>query len=172
MQAGQLKSRQTKPADAMDRQMMSLGQLHFLASYCPVHRAFPVGWTSRIFIPAVNNGCVRFFKNDQGLICAALIWARLPGEASDRMVFEGIPPQPEDWTAGDALWFLDILAPFDHGRMVARNIARNPPDEPFFFARLGEDGKVRKVVCGDPTAEKDEARVRTVFVPKRRQGAV
>jgi len=114
-----------------------------------MHRKFPAEGLSRLFIPAINNDCVRFFENDDGHVCAALIWARLTDEVSNRMVFKREPPKPEEWCSGSNLWFLDVLAPFNHGRMIARHIARNPPDGPFYFARLGREGAVRKVVKGD-----------------------
>lgn len=121
---------------------------------------------SRIFIPAVNNDCVRFFRNDHGLVSAALIWARLSDEVSQRMIFDQVPPDATEWMSGGNLWFLDILVPFQHGRMVARHIARNPPPDPFYFARLGPDGRVRKVVRGDARAcpGKGERRVTSFFV--------
>lgn len=150
----------------MDRQLLSLGRLHFLAAFCPLHRKMPAAWLARIFIPAVNSDCVRFFENDQGQVCAALIWARLTDEVSQRMVYDDRPPTAQDWAAGDKLWFLDLLAPFDHGRMVARHIARNPPEGPFYFARLDERGKVFKVVRGDASARGTD-RVRSFFVDRK-----
>ncbi|MGK7754646.1 MULTISPECIES: toxin-activating lysine-acyltransferase [unclassified Roseovarius] len=132
-----------------DRQLLALGKLHFLAGFCPLHRRFPGAGLARIFVPAVNADCVRFFDNDAGQVCAAVIWARLSDEVSERMLFDQTPPEAAEWTAGRNLWFLDILAPFDHGRIVARHIARDPPQEPFYYARLGKAGAARKVVRGD-----------------------
>lgn len=135
-----------------DDDLLALGKLHYLATYCPVHRAYPLAALTRLFVPAINHKCVRFFENEEGRTCAALIWARLAPDVSQRMVSGGAPPAPEEWGAGSGLWFLDLLAPFGHGRMVARHIARNPPPEPFCFARLGRDGQIRKVVRGDAGA--------------------
>ena len=132
--------------------MLALGQLHFLAAFCPLHRTFPAAWLARLFIPAVNNDCVRFFKNDQDRVCAALIWARLSNDVAERMIHDNVPPAPEEWNSGGTLWFLDLLAPFDHGGMVARHIARNPPPEPFYFARLNDKGKISRVIRGNATA--------------------
>ena len=56
---------------------------------------------------------------------------------------------PARWNSGDRLWFMDIIAPFGHGRTVANFVARNPPEEPFWFARVGSEGKIFKVVEGD-----------------------
>tara|TARA_R100000322_G_scaffold167633_1_gene135855 strand:+ start:723 stop:1166 length:444 start_codon:yes stop_codon:yes gene_type:complete len=129
--------------------MLALGKLSFLASYCPLHRTYPGHVISSIFIPAVNNSCVRFFENADGATAAALIWARLDEAVSRRMLFDGVAPTNDEWAAGDTLWFIDLLAPFGHGRAIAREIARHPPDVPFYFARLDRQGQVKKVVEGD-----------------------
>lgn len=146
----------------MDEQISALGWLSFLASFCPLHREYKGSALAALFIPALNNDCVRFFRNDDGQICAALIWARLSDEVSERMVFDSTPPAPHEWSSGKNLWFLDILAPFNHGKIIARHIARQPPEGPFFFARLGPDGMVRKVVRAD--AGKRSNRIKTYFV--------
>lgn len=148
--------------EVTDDHVLSLGRLSFLATYCPLHKQFPAAALSRIFVPAINHNCVRFFSNEDDQVCAALIWARLTDEVSERMIFDQVPPTEKDWASGHNLWFLDVLAPFGHGKMVARHIARNPPDGPFFFARLGKGGKARKVVCGDASARR--GRVTSYFV--------
>ncbi|WP_197916176.1 toxin-activating lysine-acyltransferase [Thiosulfatihalobacter marinus] len=135
-----------------DAELLSIGKLHFLASFCPLHQRMPEAALARIFYPALNNGCVRFFENEQGRTAAALIWARLSDEVAGRMTRDGRLPTQGEWTGGSRLWFLDLLAPFGHGRIVARSIARNPPPEPFWFARLDDSGALRKVVRGDATA--------------------
>jgi len=139
-----------------ERQMLALGRLHFLAAFCPLHRKLPASFLARVFIPAVNADCVRFFQNDKGDVCAALIWARLTEAAGARMVDHNEPPAAAEWAAGDNLWFLDLLAPFGHGRMVARHIARNPPPERFRFARLDARGRVARVIVGDATAPRGQ----------------
>lgn len=139
-------SASVRPKDA---QLLALGKLSYLASYCPLHKRFPGHALASIFFPAINNNCVRFFENEDGDVAAALIWARLTDEVSERMLFKNAPPTTEEWAAGPNLWFMDILAPFGHGAMVARHIARNPPEGPFFFARVGADGAVSKVVQAD-----------------------
>ena len=118
-----------------DRRMASFGRLSMLASYCPLHKKLPVQALSRLFIPAINNDTIRFFTNDDDQVCAALIWARLSDEVSQRMIYDQVPPTEKDWTSGTNLWTLDILAPFGHSRMVARHIARTPHKGPFYFAR-------------------------------------
>jgi len=125
------------------------GALSFLAAHCPLHSRLHAGLLRQLFLPAAEHNCVRLFQNNKGVPCAALIWARLSDEVSEKMVYDNLPPSPEDWKSGSNLWFLDLIAPFDHGVEVARHIARNPPDGPFYFGRIGMDGKIRKVVHAD-----------------------
>ncbi len=134
-----------------DQHLLALGKLAFLAGFCPLHRRFPGHALSALFFPAINNNAVRFFDDENGATAAALIWARLSDEVSERMLIDRIPPTTDEWTAGNKLWFLDLIAPFGHGRQVARLIARSPPAEPFCFARLGPHGELCKVVEGDAT---------------------
>lgn len=129
-----------------------LGKLHFLVSFCPLHRNYPTVALDRLLVPAINHNCVRLFANENGQVAAALIWARLSHEVSERMIHDQVPPRPEDWAGGPDLWFVDLIAPFGDGPKVARHIARNPPQEPFWFARLDGRGRVRKVVTGDALA--------------------
>lgn len=138
-----------RPKGPTDEHLLALGKLCFLAGFCPLHRGYRGSVMAGLFFPAVNHGCVRFFEDDKGATAAALIWARLTDDAADRMLHERILPGEAEWTAGPNLWFLDLIAPFGHGRQVARHIARNPPEGPFHFARLDQGGNLRKRVMGD-----------------------
>lgn len=125
------------------------GALTFLAARCPQHARYSARQLNQLFMPAVEHGCVRLFQNADGLPCAALLWARLSPEVAGRMVRDNTAPKPEEWASGSELWFMDILAPFGHGKAVARHIARNPPAESFHFARLGADGRIARVLSVD-----------------------
>ncbi|WP_239113202.1 toxin-activating lysine-acyltransferase [Shimia biformata] len=139
-----------------DESLLSLGKLQYLATYCPLHSKFPAVLLSRLFIPAIDNGCVRFFETAEGQVGAALIWARLGQDVVERMTLDQVPPRPEDWVSGDQLWFLDLIAPFGQGAQVARHIARNPPDEPFWFARVDHKGRLKRVVSGNAAHPKGQ----------------
>ncbi|MEQ9695103.1 toxin-activating lysine-acyltransferase [Shimia sp. SDUM112013] len=122
--------------------------------FCSVHGQLPAATLARIHYPALNRGCVRFFTNSDGKMAAALIWARLDHSVTKRLLQDRIPPTEAEWTAGNTLWLLDLVAPFGHGKDIARHIARTPPEEPFYFARLNTSGKFRKIVRGDDTVVK------------------
>jgi len=136
-------------AVAMPDSIATFGALSFLAAHCPLHSKFSAGLLRSIFLPAAEHNCVRLFQNDKGVPCAALIWARLSDDVSERMIYDNMPPRHQDWVSGRNLWFLDLIAPFDHGADIARHIARNPPEGAFYFGRIGPDGLIRKVVHGD-----------------------
>ena len=126
--------------------MATYGALSLLAAHCPLHKTFSAQLLNRLFLPAVEHKSVRIFRTSQNKPCAALIWARLSDEVSSRMFSEHRPPGPDEWNSGHHLWFLDLIAPFGHGKDVARNLARNPPQEAFSFARVGADQKLRKLI--------------------------
>ncbi len=132
-----------------DTQFQAYGRLSYLSAYCPLHRTFSPALLKSLFLPAVTHDCVRFFANENGAHAAALIWARLSDQAAEKMIYDSKPPVFEDWASGNNLWFLDIIAPFGHGKQIIRHLARNPPEGPFYFGRVGPDGKIRKVVEGD-----------------------
>ena len=142
----------TGPDGPTDDHLLMLGKLNYLAANCPVHQKFPIGLLDRLFFPAINHDCVRFFENEDGNTCAGLIWARLSDEVSEAFLKDQRAPTMEEWNSGGNLWFIDLIAPFGHGLHVARQIARNPPSEPFRFARIDEQGRIRKVVAGDAAA--------------------
>lgn len=140
-----------RPRGPTDEHLLALGKLSFLAGYCPLHRGYRGSVLASLFFPAVNHGCVRFFKDEGGATAAALIWARLTDKVAERMLHDRVLPGEADWIAGPNLWFLDLIAPFGHGRQIARHIARHPPEGAFRFARLDRAGNLRKVVLGDAT---------------------
>ena len=122
------------------------GALSLLAAHCPLHRTYSAVMLNRLFLPAVEHQAVRVFRTADNKPCGALIWARLSDEVAARMFTENQPPRASDWNSGSHLWFLDLLAPFGHGREIARHLVRNPPKEAFSFARLGPDNMLRKLV--------------------------
>lgn len=149
-----------------DDSLLSLGKLQYLATFCPLHSRYPAALLSRLFVPAIDHSCVRFFATDDGRPGAALIWARLSDEVSARMTHDQVPPRPEEWVSGDRLWFLDLIAPFGHGAFVARHIARNPPAEEFWFARLDAKGRLKRIIKGD--AGQPHGQRMSVTLPQRR----
>ena len=63
-----------------------LGWLHFLAAYCPLHQRYAAADLAKIFLPAINAGCVRTFANEDGAICAALIDANAEGVGEPHLI--------------------------------------------------------------------------------------
>ena len=131
---------------ALPDSLATYGALMLLAAHCPRHKTYSSEFLNRLFLPAVEHKSVRIFQTSNGQPCAGLIWARLSDDIALRMFTENRPPKAYEWGSGHHLWFLDLIAPFGHGKEVARHLARNPPKEAFSFARFGPDNKLRKLV--------------------------
>lgn len=157
-------SKRAEPHEALS----TYGALSLLASQCPLHSTFLQKTLNKIFLPAIEHNSVRIFWTTDKKPCAALIWARLSDEVSQRMVTENRTPNPSEWNSGDHLWFLDLIAPFGHGKDIARHFARKPPNEAFSFARIGPDGRLRKVV-NVPKAGSANRPFHATFATERRQ---
>ncbi|MEP2202611.1 MAG: toxin-activating lysine-acyltransferase [Roseobacter sp.] len=134
------------PDTPLPESMATYGALSLLAAHCPLHKSYSAELLNRLFLPAIEHKSVRIFRTSNNQPCAALIWARLSQRVSSRMFTDHRPPRAKEWNSGEHLWFLDIIAPFGHGKDIARNLVRNPPSEAFSFARIGTDRKIRKLV--------------------------
>ena len=134
------------PNPPLPESMATYGALSLLAAHCPLHKSYSAELLNRLFLPAIEHKSVRIFRTSNNQPCAALIWARLSKPVSSRMFSHNRPPRAKEWNSGEHLWFLDIIAPFGHGKDIARNLVRNPPNEAFSFARIGADRKIRKLV--------------------------
>ncbi len=146
------------PHAPLPESVATYGALSLLAAHCPLHKSYSAELLNRLFLPAIEHKSVRIFRTATNQPCAALIWARLSSHVSSRMLSHNCPPKAKEWNSGDHLWFLDIIAPFGHGKDIARNLARNPPNEAFSFARIGADRKIHKIV-----EVKDGGRINRAF---------
>ena len=142
-----LKTQGALPHAPLPESVATYGALSLLAAHCPLHQSYSAALLNRLFLPAIEHQSVRIFRTATNQPCAALIWARLSPKVSSMMFSQNRPPRANEWKSGDHLWFLDIIAPFGHGKDIARTLARNPPNEAFSFARIGASGKIRKLVA-------------------------
>lgn len=86
------------------------GDFLFLAFRSPRHVAMPTGQLRTMLEPPLALGQYHIFRFD-GVARGAFTWARLNREAEQRMFGdEGL--RPDDWTSGDRLWIVDLMAPY------------------------------------------------------------
>ena len=102
----------TDDSEALSRLYGTLGRMVWLWSNSELHKTWPVGLQARFALPAAMTGqhCI---LEREGVPRAYCSWAFLTAEAETRMVLNPNALRPEDWTAGDRLWFIDWIAPFD-----------------------------------------------------------
>jgi hypothetical protein len=98
----------------------------------------------------------------RSVIPCQLLWARLSDSISVQMKCGTYHLRPNDWNSGDNLWFVDLIAPFGHGKDVARFVIKNPPPEQFQFARVGSSGGIERVISGDASRQRG-TRMKTSF---------
>jgi cytolysin-activating lysine-acyltransferase len=77
-----------------------------------------------------------------------VLWASVNDAVAARLAEGGVRMGPQDWTSGDQLWIVEVIAPFGgHDAMVADLKERVFPGREIRALVLGVDGtrKVRVV---------------------------
>lgn len=126
--------------------LLHFGALGFLSALCPMHKSWPAARLHAVFGPAVAHNQLRIFNDDAGYPRAALLWANLSDEAHLGLVQQARPVQPTEWNSGPHLWVMDVIAPFGHGKHVARFLARNPPPQSFYYLRTDHHGRMQRII--------------------------
>ncbi len=127
--------------------LRAYGDMMFLAFRSPRHARMSTALLRSYLEPPLVQGSFRLFRFD-GVPRGAFTWGHFGPEAERKLV-TGEPLSPEDWTSGDRLWIVDILAPY---RGLTQGIVRwimQPgqfTDRDFLFRRVGEDDRTRRIV--------------------------
>lgn len=76
----------------------------------PIHRKWPLEGIVRCFWPPI---LLQQFRGriEHGRMVSFVSWANLTAEAAHGYIAGTRRLQPEDWNAGDQLWFIDMIAP-------------------------------------------------------------
>lgn len=81
----------------------------------------------RTFFPPIQLGqCQVYFKD--GSPTAFVSWAYLTPEARDGFLDRTRKLQPEDWNAGDELWFINFICPYGGVRAIVRDLYKLHPN--------------------------------------------
>ena len=102
--------------------LTAYGDAFFLSLRSDHHAAMNVANLRLALEPPLVNGQYRIFLFDE-MPRGMLTWARLTREAEKRYV-SGEALRPEDWTAGDRLCIIDMIAPVGRGQ---RGLIVAPP---------------------------------------------
>lgn len=134
------------PGASLEEKFLLLGEATYLFMNSPVHRTYPVHQLLSFVLTPLRLGQARMYRSAKGPV-GFVAWAYLTVEASESYSRGRRVLLPEDWNAGDQLWFVEFVAPFGHGPRIVEDLRRNV--FPFSQARSlhrHSDGRPPKVV--------------------------
>ena len=123
-----------------------LGQIATLLLASPAHRhLFMVDW-EWLILPAVAHRQFRIFRR-KGRPFAYVSWAFLNEDAAKRMSAGEIKLRPDEWTSGEELWLIDVIAPFGGQETILKEVRENVlPGQPIKSLQPSPDGNGHAVV--------------------------
>jgi cytolysin-activating lysine-acyltransferase len=119
-----------------------LGEMTWLLSQSPLHKALAIGDLEWLVMPALINEQFYLFRDGDKPVGLAL-WAKCNEEAERKLEAGMIEPENrltlEEWTSGDRIWLVDLVAPFADASnrhrelMIADLISKPLAGEAFSF---------------------------------------
>ncbi|PSJ40783.1 toxin-activating lysine-acyltransferase [Allosphingosinicella deserti] len=92
-----------------------LGEMAWLLTQSPLHRALAIGDLEWLVMPALIHQQFYLFRDGDKPIGLAL-WAKCTPAAEAKLERGMIAPENhltlEEWTSGDTVWLVDLIAPF------------------------------------------------------------
>jgi cytolysin-activating lysine-acyltransferase len=92
-----------------------LGEMTWLLTQSPLHKALPIEAIEWLIMPALIHEQFYIFRDDDRPVGVAL-WAKCSPQAEAKLERGMLEPPNrltlEDWNSGDAIWLVDLVAPF------------------------------------------------------------
>ncbi|HST35716.1 MAG TPA: toxin-activating lysine-acyltransferase [Allosphingosinicella sp.] len=92
-----------------------LGEMTWLLTQSPLHRVLLVGDLEWLIMPALMYQQFYIFRDGDRPVGLAL-WAKCNAQAEAKLDRGMIEPEnrltPEEWLSGEAIWLVDLIAPF------------------------------------------------------------
>lgn len=102
-----------------------LGEMTWLLTQSPLHRALSIGDLEWLVMPALLNEQLYLFRDGQQPVGLAM-WAKCTPEAVAKLDRGMIEPENrltlEEWTSGDQVWLVDLIAPFANAENRHREV--------------------------------------------------
>lgn len=113
------------PAAAAPTISHFLGEMAWLLSQSPLHKALAIGDLEWLVMPALIHQQFYLFRDGQQPVGLAL-WAKCNPVAVAKLEGGMIEPENrltlEEWTNGDQIWLVDLIAPFANAENRQREI--------------------------------------------------
>lgn len=128
--------------DARTQKMLLLGEATFLFLNSPLHLGYAVHQLTTFILTPLRLGQFRMYRGAKGPV-GFVAWAHLTPQAAEDYALQRRPLKPEDWNAGDQLWFIEFIAPFGHGPRIVADLRQNIfPRERAQSLRRHADGRL------------------------------
>ena len=92
-----------------------LGEMTWLLSQSPLHRSLAIGDLEWLVMPALIHRQFYIFRDGERPVGLAL-WAKCDAAAEAKLEKGMLEPENrltlEQWTSGDRIWLVDLVAPF------------------------------------------------------------
>jgi cytolysin-activating lysine-acyltransferase len=102
-----------------------LGEMTWLLTQSPLHRAFAIGDLEWLVMPALIHQQFYIFRDGERPVGLAL-WAKCGPDAEAKLERGMIEPENrltlEEWTNGPSIWLVDLVAPFADSENKHREI--------------------------------------------------
>ena len=138
-----------------------LGEMTWLLTQSPLHRELKLADLEWLIMPAILAGQFYVFREDDRPVGLAL-WARCDAQGEAKLERGMLDPANrltvEEWTNGDRLWLVDLIAPFATAEnrqielMIADLLAGPLSGQEFRFHRTEDETGKRSVVVIDAGA--------------------
>jgi cytolysin-activating lysine-acyltransferase len=103
---------QARPAPTVSH---LLGEMTWLLTQSPLHRALAIGDLEWLVMPALLNEQFYIFRDGDRPVGLAL-WAKTDAVGERKLAGGLIDPENrltlEEWSTGDRVWLVDLIAPF------------------------------------------------------------
>ena len=102
-----------------------LGEMTWLLTQSPLHRALRIGDIEWLAMPALIHRQFYIFRDAERPVGLAL-WAKCDAAAEEKLQGGMIEPENrltlEQWISGDRIWLVDLIAPFADASNQQREI--------------------------------------------------
>ena len=141
-----------------------LGEMTWLLTQSPLHRVLAIGDLEWLVMPALIHRQFYLFRDGDQPVGLAM-WAKCTPEAAAKLEGGMIEPENrltlEEWTSGNQIWLVDLVAPFASNEnrqreiMIADLISQPLKGQEFRFHQTDPATGKRKVqIVGADAGEK------------------
>ncbi|MDA0782752.1 MAG: toxin-activating lysine-acyltransferase [Rickettsiales bacterium] len=97
------------------------GSISWLMLHSPAHRHMFISDYEWLVMPALQSKQFRVIRQGNTPI-AYISWAYLDEETEERVKKGMIKLKPTEWTQGDRLWIIDVIAPFGGSKQLLQKL--------------------------------------------------